>query len=171
MHCTTREVPVSTFLDLSPLPFFLPLSLKVYQSCSSFYRTSFYFQWPFLFSSSYIISFCSGHYDFFPSANVGAYLLSLWFTWGVAALGVCSVQAFSSCSEWGYCVVGVHGFLTEVASHVAEHGPWSTGSKVVAHRLSSSVACGILPDQGLNPCPLHLAGGFLTTGPQGKSHG
>ena len=122
MHCTTREVPVSTFLDLSPLPFFLPLSLKVYQSCSSFYRTSFYFQWPFLFSSSYIISFCSGHYDFFPSANVGAYLLSLWFTWGVAALGVCSVQAFSSCSEWGYCVVMVHGLLIVMASLVAVPG-------------------------------------------------
>ena len=88
----------------------------------------------------------------------------------VTALGVCSVRAFSSCSEWGYSVVAVHGFLTEVASHVAEHGPWSIGSKVVAHRPSSSVACGIFPDQGLNPCPLHLAGGFLTTGPQGKCH-
>ena len=26
---------------------------------------------------------------------------------------------------------------------------------VVAHRLSCSVACGVLPDQGLNPCLLH----------------
>ena len=31
----------------------------------------------------------------------------------------------------------------------------STGSMVVAHRLSCS-ACGIFQDQGLNPCPLHL---------------
>ena len=29
-----------------------------------------------------------------------------------------------------------------------------TGSVVVAHGLSRSAACGILPDQGLNPCPL-----------------
>ena len=29
------------------------------------------------------------------------------------------------------------------------------GSVVVAHGLSCSTACGILPDQGLNPCPLH----------------
>ena len=29
------------------------------------------------------------------------------------------------------------------------------GSAVVAHGLSCSVACGILPDQGSNPCPLH----------------
>ena len=29
------------------------------------------------------------------------------------------------------------------------------GSVVVAHRPSCSVACGILPGQGSNPCPLH----------------
>ena len=28
-------------------------------------------------------------------------------------------------------------------------------SVVVVHRLSSSAACGIFPDQGSNPCPLH----------------
>ena len=37
---------------------------------------------------------------------------------------------------------------------------WSTGSRcagsvVVAHGPSRSAACGILPDQGSNPCPLH----------------
>ena len=37
---------------------------------------------------------------------------------------------------------------------------WSTSSRradsvVVAHGLSCSTACGIFPDQGLNPCPLH----------------
>ena len=37
---------------------------------------------------------------------------------------------------------------------------WSTssrraGSVVVAHGPSCSAACGILPDQGSNPCPLH----------------
>ena len=37
---------------------------------------------------------------------------------------------------------------------------WDTGSRcsgsvVVAHGPSCSVACGIFPDQGSNPCPLH----------------
>ena len=37
---------------------------------------------------------------------------------------------------------------------------WSTGSRragsaIVAHGPSRSVACGIFPDQGSNPCPLH----------------
>ena len=37
---------------------------------------------------------------------------------------------------------------------------WGTGSRragsaAVAHGPSCSMACGILPDQGSNPCPLH----------------
>ena len=43
------------------------------------------------------------------------------------------------------------------------------GSVVAVHKLNCPVACGIFPDQGLNPCPLQLAGGFLTTLPQRKS--
>ena len=41
------------------------------------------------------------------------------------------------------------------ASHC---GAWALGARasvVVAHGFSCSVACGIFPDQGLNPCPLH----------------
>ena len=34
-------------------------------------------------------------------------------------------------------------------------GSSRAGSVVVAHRLSCSAACGIFPDQGSNPCPLH----------------
>ena len=34
-------------------------------------------------------------------------------------------------------------------------GSRHAGSVVVAHGPSRSAACGIFPDQGLNPCPLH----------------
>ena len=34
-------------------------------------------------------------------------------------------------------------------------GSRRSGSAVVAHRPSCSAACGIFPDQGSNPCPLH----------------
>ena len=34
-------------------------------------------------------------------------------------------------------------------------GSRRAGSAVVAHGPSRSAACGILPDQGSNPCPLH----------------
>ena len=94
----------------------------------------------------------------------------------LAVLGLrCCTQAFSSCGEQGLLFVAVRGLLIAVASLVVEHGLqahglqqlWhtgsvvvahglqSTGSVVVAHELSCFVACGIFPDQGLNPCPLH----------------
>ena len=73
------------------------------------------------------------------------------------------MQDFSSCGEWGPLFVAVHGPLTVVASLVAAHRlqarepqqSWHVGPAVVAHGLSCSEACGILPDQGSNPCPLH----------------
>ena len=74
-------------------------------------------------------------------------------------------------STWGYSfvvVVAVRGPLSEVAPLAAEHGLqarrpqplWLAGSRAqaqaaVAHGLSRSAACGILPDQGSNPRPLH----------------
>ena len=35
------------------------------------------------------------------------------------------------------------------------------GSVVVAHGLSCSTTCGIFPDQGSNPCPLHWQADFF----------
>ena len=45
--------------------------------------------------------------------------------------------------------------LQHVGSAVAAPGLWSTGSAAAVHALSCSTACGIVPDQGLNPCLLH----------------
>ena len=91
--------------------------------------------------------------------------MCLFFT----ALGLhCCPQAFSSYSDWERLFAAVHGLLTEVLSLVAARGlpsagsvaaapglP-SAGSVVVAHGFSSFTACGILPDQESNLCPLHL---------------
>ena len=46
------------------------------------------------------------------------------------------------------------------ATHYRGHSLRSTGSRragsaIVAHGPSCSAACGIFPDQGSNPCPLH----------------
>ena len=82
---------------------------------------------------------------------------------------------FSSCSERGLLFTVVCRPLIAVASLVAKHRLqvrglhqlWHAGSVVMARRLqrassgvvaqglSCSAACGIFPDQGLNPCPLH----------------
>ena len=42
------------------------------------------------------------------------------------------------------------------------------GSAIVAHGLSCSVACGIFPDQGSNPCPLHWQADSQPLRPQGS---
>ena len=62
--------------------------------------------------------------------------------------------------------VAVHGPLTGVASPSGGFsccGAWAPGpqgaSVVVVHGPSCSAACGILPDQGLNPCPPHWQAG------------
>ena len=81
----------------------------------------------------------------------------------------------------GATLVAAHGLLIAVASLVAEHGlegAWA--SVVVAHRLSCSEARGISLDREIwgtmciwshgdhAMCPT-LAGGFLSTAPQGRS--
>ena len=44
------------------------------------------------------------------------------------------------------------------------------GAVVVARKLSCPAACGILiPQPEIEPAPTALQGGFLTTGPPGKS--
>ena len=55
----------------------------------------------------------------------------------------CCSWAFSNCGESRLLFIEVHRLW----------GTWA--SVVVAHRLSCLTAYGILPDQGLNPCPLH----------------
>ena len=79
----------------------------------------------------------------------------------------CCTQAFSTCSNQ-VLFIAVYRLLSAEASPVAEYRKWctyasivaphglqSTGSVVVAHRLSCSKSCGIFPDQGSNLCPLH----------------
>ena len=69
-------------------------------------------------------------------------LFSSWFFFFPAVLGLrCHTWGFPSCSEWGQLFIAVCGLLTVVASLVGEKG------------FTCSMAQGIFPDQGLNPCP------------------
>ena len=65
----------------------------------------------------------------------------------------------SSCLVWasccGFSLVAEHGLCGVWASVVAGRGLLSTGSVVVLHRLSCSLARGIFLDQGLDLCLLH----------------
>ena len=110
-----------------------------------------------------------------PTFQFHFFLINYLFLF-LAALGLrfCT-WAFSSCGKRGLLFIVVCGLLMVVASLVVEHGLqvhglqqlWhggsvvvacelqSAGSVVVVHGLSCSAACGIFPEQGSNPCPLH----------------
>ena len=62
----------------------------------------------------------------------------------------------------------MHRLLIKVASLVAEHRLWSTGSGVVA--LKAQLPCSIwdLPGPGIEPMSPASANSFLTIGPPGK---
>ena len=74
---------------------------------------------------------------------------------------------FSGCGEWG-----LFSSCSVLASHWGGFccGAWplSTGSIVVGHRLSCSMARGILPDQGSNLCLLHWRALFFPLSHQGS---
>ena len=63
----------------------------------------------------------------------------------------CGAQA-SHCG--GFFCCGARA-LGAQASVVVARGLQSAGSAAVVHGPSCSAACGILLDQGSNPCPLH----------------
>ena len=73
----------------------------------------------------------------------------------LAELGLRCCEAFSRCQEQGFLFVAMLRLLTVVASLVGEHRLRSTGSVAVGQGLSRSSTCGIFPDQGSKPCPLH----------------
>ena len=76
----------------------------------------------------------------------------------LAALGLrCCVQAFSSCGERGLGTLccGVQASHCSGFSCCGARALGARASVVVAHGLSCSMTCGIFPDQGSNPCPLH----------------
>ena len=74
------------------------------------------------------------------------------------------------CCDLKPSLVVVHWLLMLATSLVTQHGLWGSGSAVGVCGLSCSATCGIFPDQESNPRPPALTGGFLTTGPPGKSY-
>ena len=64
----------------------------------------------------------------------------------------------------------LHCSMQDCSLRCVDSSLWHTGSVVAARRHSCPVAFGILvPRPGIKPVPPALEGGFLTTGPPGKS--
>ena len=86
--------------------------------------------------------------------NFGFIYLFIYLFMAVLGLRYC-MRAFSSCGKWGPLFIAVRGPLIIAASLVVEHRLQMRRLSNVAYGPSCSVACGILPDQGSNLCPLH----------------
>ena len=72
----------------------------------------------------------------------------------VLGLRFCA-RAFSSCGKRGPLFIAVRRLLTVAASLVVEHRLQTRRLSNCGSQPSRSAACGIFPDQGWNPCPLH----------------
>ena len=97
----------------------------------------------------------------FRSLKINLFILFIyfWLCWVFIVVHGLSLVAVSR----GYSLLQCVGFslqwLLLLRSTGSRHAGFSScgtqASVVVAHGLSCSVACGIFPDQGLNPRPLH----------------
>ena len=75
----------------------------------------------------------------------------MWLRWVFVAECGLSLVAASGGHSSSWCV----GLSLSRPLLLRSTGSRCTGSVVVAHGPSCSAACGIFPDQGSNPCPLH----------------
>ena len=75
----------------------------------------------------------------------------LWLCWVFVSVWGLSLVAASGGHSSSRCA----GLSLSRPLLLRSTGSRRAGSVIVAHGPSCSVACGIFPDQGLNPCPLH----------------
>ena len=75
----------------------------------------------------------------------------LWLCWVFVSVPGFSLVVASGGHSSSRCV----GLSLSQPLLLRSTGSRRAGSVIVAHGLSCSAACGIFPDQGSNPCPLH----------------
>ena len=85
---------------------------------------------------------------FFFNLILFIYLWLCWVFVSVQGLSLVAASGGHSSSQCGGLSLSRPLLLRSTGSRRA-------GSAIVAHGPSRSAACGIFPDQGLNPCPLH----------------
>ena len=89
---------------------------------------------------------------FLKGMHIFIYLfIYLWLFWVFVSVQGLSLVAASGGHSSSRCV----GRSVSRPLLLRSTGSRRAGSVVVAHGPSCSTACGIFPDQGSNPCPLH----------------
>ena len=79
------------------------------------------------------------------------FLIYFWLCWVFVSVRGLSLVVASGGHPSSRCA----GLLLSRPLLLRSTGSRRAGSVIVAHGLSCSAACGIFPDQGSNPCPLH----------------
>ena len=96
------------------------------------------------FYSYFILSFLIFIYLFI-------YFIYLWLCWVFVSVRGLSLVVASGGHSSSRCV----GLSLSQPLLLRSTSSKRAGSVIVAHGPSRSAACGIFPDQGSNPCPLH----------------
>ena len=101
---------------------------------------------------------CTGPFFFFfffkcvvIASFKNLFYLFIWLCWVFISVRGLSLVAESRGHSSSRCA----GLSLSWPLLLGSTGSRCAGSVVVAHGPSCSAACGILPDQGSNPCPLH----------------
>ena len=98
----------------------------------------------------YFLSVHSFSFHFFKKLFIYLFIY-FWLCWVFVSVRGLSLVAASGGHSSSPCA----GLSLSRPLLLRSTGSRCAGSVAVAHRPSCSVACGIFPDQGLNPCPLH----------------
>ena len=93
--------------------------------------------------------FCDPVFFFFLNLLINLFIF--WLCWVFVSVRGLSLVAASGCHSSSRCA----GLSLSRPLLLQTTGSRRAGSVVVAHGPSCSATCGIFPDQGTNPCPLH----------------
>ena len=93
-------------------------------------------------------------------------LINLWLCWVFVSVRGLSLVAASGGHSSSRCA----GLSLSWPLLLRSTGSSHAGSAIVAHGPSRSTACGIFPDQGSNPCPLHWQADSQPLHHQGSPH-
>ena len=116
-----------------------------------YYQAFLKYQRLMLKLNTYLNTFFSLLSFFFFFLNFIYLFIYFWLCWVFVSVRGLSLVAASGGHTSSQCA----GLSLSRPPLLQSTGSRRTGSVVVAHRPSCSVACGIFPDQGSNPCPLH----------------
>ena len=120
------------------------------------------------FYSPFLLWFCFFHLSP-PDNPISFTYLGFVFSFGCTGSLLRHTWAFSTCSVWTF-LVWCKGSSCAWASHCVDFSCRGTQALEHVGSLVAPKACGILvPKPGIEPMSPAVEGGFLTTGPLGKS--